>query len=138
MTGHLKTPSNFDGFDYQQYLARRNIFSVMYQPDIVVLETGGANPIFGFILAIKARAQDAINHLFPEPQAALLSGILLGYDRGLPNELAEDFRATGMTPIITISGEIAITLLAQNNGSKSRNHGLNQSYKISILLHIYG
>jgi competence protein ComEC len=102
--GQLKTPGNFDGFDYQQYLARRNIFSEMLQPDVVVMETGLGNPIMKLILAIKARAQDAINRLFPEPQAALLSGILLGYDRGLPKELVEDFQTTGMTHIIAISG----------------------------------
>jgi competence protein ComEC len=104
ITGQLKNPNNFDGFDYQQYLARRSIFSEMYQPDIVVLETGGGNPIFKLILAIKARAQEAINRLFPEPQAALLSGILLGYDRGLPKKLVQDFQTTGMTHIIAISG----------------------------------
>ncbi len=104
ITGQLKTPSNFDGFDYKQYLARRNIFKEMFWPETVILETGVGNPVIKLMLAIKARAQKTINRLFPEPQAALLSGILLGYDRGLPKELKEDFQATGITHIIAISG----------------------------------
>jgi competence protein ComEC len=41
----------------------------------------------------------------------LLTGILLGNDNGIPPELAEDFRTTGMTHIIAISGfNIAILI----------------------------
>jgi predicted membrane metal-binding protein len=35
-----------------------------------------------------------------------LSGILLGVDAGLPVVVQEDFRATGTTHIIAISGQI--------------------------------
>ncbi len=132
MSGYLKEPVNRSSFDYEQYLARQNIYSEMYKPSITVLATGLGNPLTKLLLAVKAHAKDTVDQLFPDPQAALLNGILLGYDRGLPRELSEDFRATGTTHIIAISGEIAITLLAQNNSSKSGNHGLNQSYKISI------
>jgi competence protein ComEC len=45
-----------------------------------------------------------IQQILPEPQASLLSGILLGVDVGLPTVVQEDFRATGTTHIIAISG----------------------------------
>jgi predicted membrane metal-binding protein len=45
-----------------------------------------------------------IQQILPEPQASLLSGILLGVDVGLPTVVQEDFRATGTTRIIAISG----------------------------------
>ena len=41
---------------------------------------------------------------FPQPHAALLSGILLGVDSGLPRSLQDDFRTTGTAHIIAISG----------------------------------
>ncbi|UCC52081.1 MAG: DNA internalization-related competence protein ComEC/Rec2 [Anaerolineaceae bacterium] len=119
ITGRLEVPANKSDFDYRQYLARRNIFTVMDRPNIVVLETGLGNPITRFLLAIKARAQETIDHLLPEPQGALLSGILLGNDRGLPADLAEDFRTTGMTHIIAISGfNIAIVAGILLRGSR--------------------
>ncbi len=104
MVGTLKAPFNRSGFNYSRYLAQRDIYSEMLQPDKLVLETGMGNPIIGSLLAIKGRAQETINRLFPEPEAALLNGILLGYDRGLPKELVEDFQTTGTTHIIAISG----------------------------------
>lgn len=48
------------------------------------------------------------------------------------NPLTPQPPKTAHPDCFVICGEIAITLLAQNNGSKSGNHGLNQSYKISI------
>ena len=39
-----------------------------------------------------------------EPAGSLLTGILIGDDNGLPQDLADDFRVTGMTHIIAISG----------------------------------
>ena len=104
VTGDLETPKNFTGFDYQEYLAHQNIYSIMWQPEIEILETNQGNPLIHFLLRIKAHNQETINRLLPEPQAALLSGILLGNEQGIPNDLKQDFRATGMTHIIAISG----------------------------------
>jgi competence protein ComEC len=47
----------------------------------------------------------------PEPQASLLTGILLGDDSGLSEPMQDAFRTTGMTHIIAISG-FNIALLA--------------------------
>jgi hypothetical protein len=44
--------------------------------------------------------------LLLEPQASLLSGILLGIDSGRPASVQEDFRVTGTAHIITSSGQI--------------------------------
>ena len=104
MKGALRPAVYHNRPGYQQYLARRELFSEMNRPEIAVLDTGLGNPLYSALLAVKARAQTTINRLFPEPQAALLSGILLGYDHGLPKALEEDFKATGTTHIIAISG----------------------------------
>jgi predicted membrane metal-binding protein len=45
-----------------------------------------------------------IQQILLEPQASLLSGILLGIDAGLPASVQEDFRLTGTSHIIAISG----------------------------------
>ena len=104
LSGDLETPQNFDDFDYREYLARQGIFSTMRFPELEILDDDLGNPVVQFLLKIKDRAQNSINHLLPGPEAALLSGILLGNDAGLSEELEQDFRATGMTHIIAISG----------------------------------
>ena len=111
LQGKLETPPTDGDFNYKDYLARQGVHSLMSRPQIQVLSTGHGNPIYHAIYAIKARAQATINSLLPNPQSALLSGILLGNDNGMPVDLAEDFRATGMTHIIAISGfNIAILI----------------------------
>lgn len=104
MTGTLKTPINSTDFDYETFLARQDIFSEMNRPAILLLETGLGNPIVSSLLTIKAAARETVERLLPDPQAALLNGILLGYDHGLSKDLAEDFQATGTSHIIAISG----------------------------------
>lgn len=103
-TGRLETPPEDEQFSYRAYLARQDIYSLMTWPRLTVLAEGEGSPLYHAIYAFKGRAQDTINQLIPEPQAALLSGILLGNDNGLPPELVQDFRNTGMTHIIAISG----------------------------------
>ena len=56
------------------------------------------------------RACFVIQQILPEPQASLLSGILLGIDSGLPASVQEDFHATGTSHIIAISGWIPTTM----------------------------
>ena len=104
VTGDLEIPQNFNDFDYRHYLAQRGILSTMKTDDLQVIATNQGNPLLHVLLRIKERAQITINHLLPEPQAALLSGILLGNEAGLPDELLQDFQDTGMTHIIAISG----------------------------------
>jgi len=38
--GELQAPGSFDGFNYGNYLSRYDIYSVMYQPGVRLLESG--------------------------------------------------------------------------------------------------
>lgn len=104
INGRLETPPEDEDFSYKDYLARQGIHSMMNLPRLTVLEENAGHPLYHAIFALKNRAQATINRLIPDPQAALLSGILLGNDNSIPPKLAEAFRMTGMTHIIAISG----------------------------------
>jgi competence protein ComEC len=109
--GDLQTPPENSDFSYRDYLARQGIHSLMPTPRLSVQATDQGHPIYHAIYAFKLTAQATIARQLPDPQAALLTGILLGNDNGLPPDLAEDFRTTGMTHIIAISGfNIAILI----------------------------
>jgi competence protein ComEC len=103
-SGALEEAQNSGTFDYRGYLADRGILAVMNGPWLMQIEIGAGSPLMHFLLAVRQRAQESINTMLPQPQAALLSGILLGDDHAIPENLAEDFRTTGMTHIIAISG----------------------------------
>lgn len=106
VNGRLETPPEDDDFSYKNYLARKGVHSLMIRAQVDELAENRGNPIYQAIYALKGRAKETINQLIPNPEAALLTGILLGDDNGIPPDLAEDFRVTGMTHIIAISGQI--------------------------------
>jgi competence protein ComEC len=42
--------------------------------------------------------------MLPEPYAALLNGMLLGIESGIPDDLYDQFNLTGTSHVIVISG----------------------------------
>lgn len=102
--GRLLAPAEFDTFSYADYLARSNIFSMMPRASIEIVEQN-TNPNWrSSIIDLRQNAHAQIQHYLHDPQAALLSGILLGIEQGIDPQLSDDFRATGAAHIIAISG----------------------------------
>lgn len=102
--GKIQSPPEFDGFDYESYLARYGIYSVSYFPRISKIGEGGGSRIHTYILKIKNRFAQVINIGMGEPQAGILSAMLLGNRRGIPSELLDQFSQTGTSHMIAISG----------------------------------
>jgi competence protein ComEC len=104
VTGLLYTPARYDTFSYADYLFRENIFSLMDQARVEVLSGGHGSSVWRDLYELRRRTGDAIAEMLPEPKAGLLTGILLGNERGISPELDEDFRVVGASHIIAISG----------------------------------
>ena len=90
----------------KDFLARQGIYSLIDRPRITLLEKDQGSLILAVIYAFRDHADDAIKQILPEPSASLLTGILLGDDSGLPQSVQDEFRRTGTTHIIAISGQI--------------------------------
>lgn len=102
--GKLLTPKVYDDFSYKDYLAKFQIYSVCYNPEIDIITSKQGNIIYQKILELKKTYQGKIYQVLPEPHASLLSGIILGAKRALPEEVREKFNLTGVSHIIVISG----------------------------------
>jgi competence protein ComEC len=104
LRGRLKTPPEDEEFSYREYLARQGIHSTMTSAEVTLLPGEAGNPLSTWLYSLKARALETIYRIFPDPEASLLAGILLGVDNGLPNDLQQAFKDTGTAHIIAISG----------------------------------
>ena len=104
LRGQLNTPPEDEEFSYRDYLARQGIYAYMSSAQAFRLESGHGNPILGLIYSIKARALATIYQLWPDPEASLMAGILLGVETGIPANVQEAFKNTGTSHIIVISG----------------------------------
>jgi competence protein ComEC len=104
LRGRLKTPAENEEFSYREYLARQGVYSTMSSAEVTVLPGKEGNFFTAGLYALKDHALETIYRIFPDPEASLLAGILLGVDNGLPRDLQQAFKDTGTAHIIAISG----------------------------------
>jgi competence protein ComEC len=108
LAGTLEEPQEFTTdtgrvFNYPSYLRARGISAVL--PFAQLLEHEPASlSVPGTLYALKHTFTRSIERLFGEPQASLLSGLLLGERRGLPEWLTDAFIAAGLIHIVVLSG----------------------------------
>jgi len=130
--GLLETPPEFEDFSYREYLARQGIHSLLHRPRITFLARGQGNFFYAKLYAFKGRAQATIARLLPEPQASLLTGILLGVETGIPADLMADFSATGTTHIIAISGFNISIIAGLFSGLSARLFGRRRAMPLAV------
>ncbi|MBP7228373.1 MAG: ComEC/Rec2 family competence protein [Longilinea sp.] len=109
--GSLDEPGSNERFSYRDFLARQGVYSLTYYPRLKLLGRDAGNPILAALYRLRQTSAHTLEKLFPQPEAALLSGILLGLENDIPPALQEAFRATGTAHIVAISG-FNMTLLA--------------------------
>ena len=104
VTGELETPQPFDSFDYRSYLAHEGIHSILYYPQIEVLDSGEGVRLLRWTYALRERLSVSLTKALPEPQCSLAQGILLGIRGNIPYSLNEAFSRTGTAHLLAISG----------------------------------
>ena len=135
ITGFLKSPENFEDFDYSAYLAKDNIYSLMYYPEIKKLSKNNGNRIKSVLLKIKNSFENNLAKVLPEPQNSLANGLILGEKAALPQNLLDIFAIVGITHIIALSG-YNITIIGENLRKvfNSMMISRNYSFWISVAL----
>src|SRR3989338_970938 len=114
VTGTLKTPTVTEDFDYQKYLQKDGIYSVMDFPRTELLSNKHKHTprtlVYEALFAFKAKLEKSINSLFTPPEGLIVKGIILGGSTTFPAELKQKFSSTGLTHITAISGSNVVTL----------------------------
>lgn len=102
--GDLVEPMKIEDFDYDKYLARYDIHSVMYEPFVKFTKNNKGNFFLKKLFQLKEFVESKINYIFAEPYASFESGLILGSRKGIPDDLNEKFKITGLSHIVAISG----------------------------------
>ncbi len=110
ITGKLKTPTVFEDFNYQGYLAKDGIYSVMYYPKIELTGNNYGNIFYKTIYSFKNKIKQAVEKSMPLPEVAILEALTLGNKRSLTDNLKEQLNITGTRHIVAISGMHIIIL----------------------------
>ncbi len=98
--------SQFDGasFDYVSYLGKDDIFYKIDFAKTEFISAGHGNTIKNFLFIIKNSFINNTNKTISEPEASLLSGILLGAKSSIDKDTTEIFRKAGLSHIVALSG----------------------------------
>ncbi|HHX58321.1 MAG TPA: ComEC family competence protein [Candidatus Moranbacteria bacterium] len=108
----LKKPdSQLGRFNYQRFLAKNGVYQVCNNPQIIKVESTKKELSFSWkdgllsnIFKFRRFLEGRINQLLPQPESAYLAGLLLGGEGRLPEKVAENFRLTGTTHVVAVSG----------------------------------
>jgi competence protein ComEC len=112
LSGELQTPPRFDQFDYRSYLAEQGIAGVMPSARLVRVTSHAGDLLHTMLFALRHAVINAVDRALPEPQAALLLGVVFGYRAALPRLLEQQMIASGLIHIVVISG-LKVSLLAR-------------------------
>ncbi|MDH5606452.1 MAG: ComEC/Rec2 family competence protein, partial [Anaerolineae bacterium] len=104
LTGKLRKPPEDEQFSYQDYLARQGIYSYMPYVEAVHLPGRGGSPILKAVFRLRQKALDLVYRQYPDPEASLAAGILLGVESGISAKVKRAFQDTGTAHVIAISG----------------------------------
>lgn len=118
ISGQILEPQNFSDFDYRSYLKRYLIFGTVNQPEITFINScrGIYWQSLNSLYLVGQYFEGSINRIFPEPQASLASGLILGIKRNIPDDLMAAFKTDGLTHIIALSGfNVTIIIILLTN-----------------------
>lgn len=133
LTGKLAEAKAFDDFDYKGYLERQNIYALMSYPKTVVLKSRQGNWFTGRLLLLKHLFIGRLNQILPEPYSSLLLGILIGARKSLPQDIIDNFTATGTSHIIAISG-YNISIIISSLGFLAYYFGRKASFVLTLII----
>ncbi len=127
MRCELEKPEPFQGFAYDNYLARYDIYSVCYYPELKIISGRGGNIFYSKIFALKNKLADLIDSGLSEPASSLARPIVFGGQKGLDQKIRDDFQKTGLTHIMAVSG-FNISILAAVIMSALLGLGVNRRH----------
>ena len=111
LAGAIERPPDLEGFDYPAYLARQGVGSVMSFPLVSLLDE--AHGVGARISSVRREIARSLDAVVPEPESSMGQALLLGLRDGLPEDLVEEFRVTGTSHLLAISGlHLSIVLVA--------------------------
>lgn len=101
---------------YADYLRLSQTEALLQTTLITPLSGRNGSTVMRGLIWLRDTFEQRIDQLFPEPSSSLLAGLLTGARRGLPTDVSEAFRRTGLTHIIAVSGTNITIILAVIGG----------------------
>lgn len=131
----LTKPGKIEDFDYARYLSKDNIYSLCYSANIKLVEKNQGNIFKHYIYKIKNFLFKKVNSIWPEPVSSFANSSLFGFEKLLPSDIDENFRHTGLSHIVVVSGmHVAIIIVVFSTALYKIGINRKQSFLFLLLL----
>ncbi len=88
------------------------VLAEMHGAQVSIMARGGGNPLLAILFDLRLRLAESIQRMLPEPEAALLIGILLGFKTPVLRSRLTLFTATGTIHLVVPAG-LKVAMLAE-------------------------
>lgn len=102
--GKLSSPRSFSGFDYESFLKRLKVYSILDLQEFSLENKGKGFWFNQWAYDLRKKFQKNISDFVSYPYNVLAEGVLLGVKESFPPLLAHFFRQAGLQHIIVVSG----------------------------------
>lgn len=134
LAGNLKIQSlarNEGGFNYRRYLNSKNIYGVItVNENTIILKEEGK---IDFITKIKYYIENTFSKVLPKNFAGIINGMLNGDTKNVSENILEDFKNSGVTHLLAVSGSNVAYIIMFLSLSSNKIFGKYISYYIIII-----
>ncbi len=111
---HIYEPSSGNGYNSKIYYQARGIFLFAYLDEYkkINVEKTNNKPLYYYVIKAREKMLSAFRIMLPTNEASMVSGILLGDKRNIPEEIKSDFRDVGVSHMLAVSG-MHLSILSQ-------------------------
>ena len=115
LSGTLQRPEPIEKFDYPAYLESQGIHGIFWAQEATLTTHADMNAVAnirGAVFDLRRALARGLDHSLPPTEAALAQALLLGLRGQLPDPVVENFRQSGTSHLLAISGlHLGILLL---------------------------
>lgn len=130
----LTKPTKIEDFDYAKYLSKDNIYSLCYSANIELIEKNKGNIFIHQIYWLKNFLFKKVNSIWRDPVSSFVNSSLFGFEKLLPSDIDEDFRHTGLSHIVVVSGmHVAIIIVVFSKALYQIGINRKQSFVLLLL-----
>lgn len=115
ISGKIDIPRNFNGFDYQQYLARYDVHTIMRtnRKKIIIRQKNKGNWLKKHASNFRQIFANNLQKVLPDTNRKISTGILIGVKDEIESRTQNQFRNAGLTHLLVVSGSnVSILVLA--------------------------
>lgn len=106
VSGIIGKPQNTSTFNYQNYLKKEKIFSVITQDtNVELIKAEDQKDLKYYLYKLRNLFKTKMERMFSEPYSSLASGLIVGAKNDFSPQLKNDMNLTGTTHIVVISGQ---------------------------------